>query len=550
MNRKSGLLATLFFLSVVAKAQLYNDGATIDVQNGAYVMVMGDLKNISGTLTNDGKIEVQGNFINSGTYTSTANEDSLLMSGSGIDTLTPGSSVINYLTINKTTSSDIIRLGGTTTVNTKLDYLSGTFTTDPILNPSFMLTSPVSAIYNFAAGKEIIGIVKRTGWTNGTARVFNQANMLVTTNGGTAPTSFTVTMLPQTGGGDPTQNEREVKRKFLFTQTGGSGFTADVRYPYITSELNTNVEANLVPWELMSAEWNARLTPVTHDVVNHYVTTTGIAASDLSLEWKLADPKYTFNVTTYIKGAWNNPTGLMRTTLNSSNLLPLTQPFISAPFNYAGTESVASIPNANIVDWVLIEHRKPSSGLPGDANTATITGRKAGFLLNNGTVVDLDGVTPIAFNITRQGGAFIVVRHRNHLAIMSNSIPSNSTGDFTNNYAVLANSYKKTGATSDPTVLLASSGAGSTLYGMWPGDVNASGSVTSSDVTPINIAIAGPLSGNANVYNVRDTNLDKNVTSADVSITNAAIAAFAASSSSKANGINEVLASQVPGEGK
>ena len=117
----------------------------------------------------------------------------------------------------------------------------------------------------------------------------------------------------------------------------------------------------------------------------------------------------------------------MRTTLNSSNLLPLTQPFTSAPFNYAGTESVASIPNANIVDWVLIEHRKPSSGLPGDANTATITGRKAGFLLNNGTVVDLDGVTPIAFNITKQGGAFIVVRHRNHLAIMSNSIPSNST---------------------------------------------------------------------------------------------------------------------------
>ena len=83
-----------------------------------------------------------------------------------------------------------------------------------------------------------------------------------------------------------------------------------------------------------------------------------------------------------------------------------------------------------------------------------------------------------------------------------------------------------------------------------PGDVNASGSVTSSDVTPINVAIAGPSAGNTNVYNVRDTNLDKNVTSADVSITNAAIAAFAASSSSKANPINNVLASQVPGEGK
>jgi len=550
MAKKLPFISILLIFTQHATSQLYNNGATITIQNNAYVMVTGDLKNVTGTITNDGKIEVQGNFINSGTYTSTANGDSIIMSGTGIDTLTGGSAVINYLTINKTTSSDIVRLGATAIINTKLDYLSGVFTTDPILQPSFSVNSPVSAVYNFAEGKEIIGTVKRTGWANGTARVFNQPNMLVTTNGGTAPTSFSVTMIPQSGGGDPTQNEREVKRKFLFAQTAGSGFTADIRYPYLTGELNTNVEANIDPWELITSEWNARLTPVTRDVVNHYVATTGIPASDLALEWKLADPKYTFNVTAYIKGAWNNPTGLMRTTLNSSGLLPLSQPYTGAPYNYSGTESVASIPNANIVDWVLIEHRKPSSGLPGDAIAATITGRMAGFLLNNGTVVNLDGVTPVSFNITKQGGAFVVVRHRNHLAIMSNSLPSNAAGTFTNNYSALANSYKKAAATSNPTVLLAASGAGSTLYGMWPGDVNSSGSVTSSDVTPINIAIAGPLSGNANVYNVRDTNLDKNVTSADVSITNAALAAFAASSSSRAIGANGVLVSQVPGEAK
>ena len=95
-------------------------------------MVTGDVKNISGTITNDGKIEVQGNFINSGTYTSTANEDSLIMTGTGPDTLTGGGSVIHYLTINKTTTSDIVRLGGTTTVNTRLDYLSGVLSTDPV----------------------------------------------------------------------------------------------------------------------------------------------------------------------------------------------------------------------------------------------------------------------------------------------------------------------------------------------------------------------------------------------------------------------------------
>lgn len=549
MKKRLPFALALVALSAGTQAQLYNNGATITIQNNAYIMVTGNLTNASGTITNNGKIEVQGNFINAATYSSTANEDSLIMSGTGIDTLKAGSSTLNYLTINKTTTADIVRLGGTTTLNTQLNFLSGTFTTDPILNPSYLLSSPVSAVYSFAAGTEIIGSVRRTGWTNGTARVFNQTNMQITTNGGTSPASLTVTMLPQNGGGDPTQNEREVKRKFLFIQAGGSSFTADVRFPYSTSELNTNVEANLVHWDLISSEWNARLTPVNRDLVNHYVSTTGITASDLALEWKLADPKYTFNVATYIKGDWNNPSGLMRTTLNTNNLIPLSQPYTGAPYNYAGTESVGAIPNANVVDWILIEHRKPASGLPADANTSTITGRSAGFLLSNGTVVGLDGVTPIAFNITKQGGAFIVVRHRNHLAIMSNSIPSNVTGSFTNNYAVLANSYKKTGATSDPTVLLSSSGAGSTLYGMWPGDVNSNGSVTTSDITPVKVAIAGPLSGNANVYNVRDTNLDKNVTSADVSVANTSIAAFAASSSGKHNGTEKVLTSHVPGEG-
>ncbi|MEP6927938.1 MAG: hypothetical protein ABI834_09895 [Ginsengibacter sp.] len=553
MKRKFQLFTALIFFSVAAKSQLYNNGATFTIQEGGYVMVTGDVKNISGTITNDGKIEVQGNFINSGNYTSTGNEDSLIMTGTGVDTLTGGSSVINNLTINKSSNSDTVRLGGTTTVNTKLDYLSGVLSTDPILNPSFTLTSPVAAVYTIATGKDIVGSVKRTGWTNGTAGIFNQANMQITTNGGIAPTTFTTTMIPLNEGADPTQNEREVKRKFLFTQTGGSGFTADVRFPYAPPELNTNVEANLVPWVLISSEWNASVATVTRATVDpdHYVMLTGISASDLALEWKLADPNYTFNVTAYIKGAWNNPIGLMRTTLNAGNLLPLTQPYTGAPYNYTGAESVASIPNTNIVDWVLIEHRKPATGLPADATAATITGRKAGFLLNNGNVVDLDGVTPITFNISKQGGAFVVVRHRNHLAIMSNSIPSNTTGTFTNNYSVLANSYKKPGATSDPTVILATAGAGSTLYGMWPGDVNSNGSVTTSDITPVNIAIAGPLSGNTNVYNVRDTNLDRNVTSADVSITNSSIAAFASTSSSiKTNRTEQVLASQVPGEVK
>ena len=47
-------------------------------------------------------------------------------------------------------------------------------------------------------------------------------------------------------------------------------------------------------------------------------------------------------------------------------VIPLTQPYNGAPWNYTGTESVATIP-AGVVDWVLPELREaatPAQALP------------------------------------------------------------------------------------------------------------------------------------------------------------------------------------------
>lgn len=548
INLQQILIFTFFSFTNLANAQIVNNGGTIAVQNGALIKTLGDFKNYNGTIINDGKIEVQGNFINTGTYYSTLNDDSLLMTGIGLDTLNSGGITINYLTINKTTSSDGIRLGSSMVVNKKLDFTSGIFSTDPILNPTFILTSPTSAVYNFGASTEIIGSVKRTGWANGTANVFNQSNMLVTTNGGTAPTDFTVTMLPQTGGGNPSQNEREVTRSYNFAQTAGTGFTANIRYPYLTSELNTNTEANLVPWKLVSSEWNGLTTGATRDLVAHFVNYSGIPAADITQEWKLADPRYTFNVTAYLGGAWINSTGLMRATLSSSSAFPLTQPYNVAPFNYTGTETVATVP-PNVVDWILLEFRKPFTGSAVDAVQSSKAGSKACFLLSNGNIVDLDGSTISNFDISKQGAGFVVVRHRNHLAIMSNSLPSNTIGTFTNNFSSLGNVYTKSSPLSPPATTLFPTLPGSGLYGMWSGDVNKDNSVTTADLTPINIAISGPASGNTNVYNPRDLNLDFNITSADLSITNKSINGFANSSSTKSSTNStekKILSSHVP----
>ncbi len=511
------LIAGLLLFSLGATAQLtIQSGATFTMQAGAQVTVQGHVDN-AGTLSNDGLLKVQGNYLNTGTYSGITTNGVLEVYGTGNSNITPGSSAIPNLVVNKTAAADIVKLAASTIVSNSFTLTNGIFTTDPIANPAFTLSSPVTATYNFATGTEIIGSVKRTGFTAGVAHIFNQANMLVTTNGGSTPTDFTVTMIPESAGGDPAQAEREVKRKFSFAQTAGSGFTADIRYPYLGSELNSNTEANLVPWRLAASEWNARLTPVTRDLANDYVNTTGIAAADLIQEWKLADPNYTFNAVAFLRGGWNG-SNAMNPTLNAAGYLPLTQPYSDPAFAYAGTESVAPgffTTHTDIVDWVLIDFRKPSSGLPLDALSFTSIGKQAAFILNTGAIVDLNGTDPLSFDLNKQGAGFIVIKHRNHLAVMSNSLPSNALGTYTNDFSLLANIYDNPdpALTSDPGQVLP--GTTPVKYGLWAGNANKDNNVNAGDV--------GLVKANANVvltgYSFGDVNLDGTVNAGDVGLT-------------------------------
>ncbi|MCD4697850.1 MAG: hypothetical protein K8S16_16615, partial [Bacteroidales bacterium] len=108
----------------------------------------------------------------------------------------------------------------------------------------------------------------------------------------------------------------------------------------------------------------------------------------------------------------------MTTSLNSSGFLPLSQPYNISPWNYNGTENVGSIPNSDVVDWVLIELRET----PGDASTATsgtMIGKQAGFILKNGNIVNTGGSSFMRFNVEITENLFAVIYHRNHLSIMS-----------------------------------------------------------------------------------------------------------------------------------
>lgn len=65
----------------------------------------------------------------------------------------------------------------------------------------------------------------------------------------------------------------------------------------------------------------------------------------------------------------------------------------------------------NMIDWVFIEIRDAATG-------RYVLEGQSGLLLPDGTVVDVDGVSPLIF-IQVPGDYHIVVKHRNHLGIMT-----------------------------------------------------------------------------------------------------------------------------------
>lgn len=128
-----------------------------------------------------------------------------------------------------------------------------------------------------------------------------------------------------------------------------------------------------------------------------------------------------------LEGAYNVETGEMNTYLKDKNLLPLSQPFNVLPWEYGGTESVENFTAmpSNVVDWILVELRSAT-------DTSLVT-QKAAWLLSDGSVMDVSGKKGVLFqDVAPTDAYFMVVRHRNHLDIMSaETLTLPKTYDFT-----------------------------------------------------------------------------------------------------------------------
>lgn len=146
-------------------------------------------------------------------------------------------------------------------------------------------------------------------------------------------------------------------------------------------------------------------------------------------------PTLQLDLKIFLEGPYNGTS--MNTGINDLSLLPINQPYNIPPWNYPGTESVAAIPNNQVVDWVLVNWRDAP-----DAASATETtsfARQAAFLLSNGKIVDLDGVSPLSTNYSLNNNLFVVIWHRNHLPILSQFPLVESGGIFSYDFTTSAN---------------------------------------------------------------------------------------------------------------
>jgi hypothetical protein len=162
----------------------------------------------------------------------------------------------------------------------------------------------------------------------------------------------------------------------------------------------------------------------------------------------------------------------MSTTLGASGFIPLKQPYNSPPWNYAGTEQVDHVP-PGIVDWVLIEVRTGNPSSP----PMTMVARRAAFVKQNGALVDLDGISPVSIPSLSPGSYYIVVRHRNHLAIMS----ANATDISKVSSQYIFTAAQGSAYSTDPVLHPAMKDLGGGRYGMFTGDANCDGQITKSD---------------------------------------------------------------------
>lgn len=217
--------------------------------------------------------------------------------------------------------------------------------------------------------------------------------------------------------------------------------------------------------------------------------------------------EYRIQAKVFLEGCFN----VTQMTPELNPVLPLNHPF-NPPLPYFGNPlpdwyfnipgTAPSIPDPTVVDWVLVQLRDASS--PGAALPATSIATAPAFLLEDGSIIGMDGSGQLTFEVTPVNNIYLVVWHRNHLGIIAANPLTEIGGLYP--YDFTSTSSQTYGGSSAQVQL----SSVPEIWGMMAGDGDGNGEVDDPD--KLNI---WNLQTGEQGYLESDYNLNKNVNNQD-----------------------------------
>lgn len=393
----------LFFFSLLVcglSAQLINDGGTIVIEPNAVLVVESDITNTSGTIQNSGEIQVNGNFTNSDMVTSSAGSI-IDFTGNTDSNFDAGGSSFAVVRNSKTAGNVV--LTNDVAVEEAVDFVGAS---KIVLGGNDV---------NLANGSTTNGS-DATGWfvTDGAGIVSKQVDASETTTfdvgdatsytpvdvlhsgtytAGTSTVSAKVT--PATHPSILADADAYISRYWNVDATGITNYSADLTGTYDDATDVTGTVGDIVGARYEGGVW---------EFAGGTGTVPTVDATTAAMSTELTGMNFfgKANITMFLEGPYIDGTDLMSNSINS--LLPLSSPYSDAP------ATATSIP-ANAVDWVKVEIRDA-------ADLTSVVSASSGFLMTNGTIVDVDGVNLLNLK-NASANSHIAIFHRNHLDVLT-----------------------------------------------------------------------------------------------------------------------------------
>nr|CBL87229.1 hypothetical protein, secreted [uncultured Sphingobacteriia bacterium] len=530
------LLTLVLFLGMAlgVSAQLVNQGGTITIQSGATLVVESDITNTTGSIVNNGIIEVKGDITSEAAASFTSAVDSKLkFSGT-----TP--STVNFMASTILSDVEMAKTAEDLTLASDLDIDGDlTFTEDDnqiILGANNLVLSATSAADNVAVTNSFIvtdgaGVVTKEGLSTAfefpVGAAIDSQNDIILTEGGTAD-DISVRVLTDAYDAPVTQTDAMVDDVVSATWeiteavTGGSDLIAAPSWA-AADETTTFDNTDAAVFQFNGTYYTALATTGAATTIDGISSLTNVGLvlddTDYVIIGDSGLLRAFLAAKIILQGPYQASQDLMRDQLRTKSLIPLEEPYSDmAAFTHVsggGGETVDALEDFDyvadgddIVDWVFLEIR--------DSADAVVSTRSA-LLQRDGDIIDIDGSnSAVSFEGITLDNYTIVVRHRNHLGVKSSGIVSMSPGttalyDFTSAVNQAVGDQQEELETG--------------VYGVYGGNANGESAVATAykgirmtGPSTINDALAllNQLGGiytatQFDVYETEDLNLDGNV---------------------------------------